>query len=319
MINPKIKVSVIITAYNSAEFIKRSVSSVLNQSFRDFELIVVDDGSTDNTVSILRDYKSSIKLITQNNSGPSAARNAGINASNSDLICFLDADDFWHKDKLMVQYNKSVELSNINIFCCNLMNIKNGMNIKERFDETKIFTNKNHSNEGIVENYIRPKGRYSFHAPSAIMVRKNIFDKYGLFDKDLKSVEDSEIVLRWGIFGEKIYYQNQVYVYYEIGNQDSLTKNVIRWSNNHFSYWIKNKYIKNIPENKINDFIIMRRLTLISCIKSVILNGQPFHALKLLIKNFRSLFSINYLLLYLYLPIPFVFLKKIKKYFISNF
>ena len=61
MINPKIKVSVIITAYNSAEFIK-SLYQGIKQSFRDFELIVVDDGSTDNTVSILRDYKSSINL-----------------------------------------------------------------------------------------------------------------------------------------------------------------------------------------------------------------------------------------------------------------
>ncbi len=314
MSNLPMKISVIITAYNSADFIERSVTSVLNQDFQDFELIVVDDGSTDNTCEILQNSNFNLKLISQKNGGPSSARNTGIKAANSDLLCFLDADDYWESSKLSIQYKKSIDHQDVNIFCCNLMNVKNGISLGKRFNVSRIFRDENVYKEGVIENYIQPRGRYSFHAPSSIMVRKSIFNKYGLFDTALKSVEDSEIVLRWAIHGEKIFYQDDVLVNYEIGNQESLTKNVINWSNNHFNYWNDNKYIKNMTDLKKKDFEIMRKYTLLNCIRSVILNGQPIHAFRLLKRNYRNLFSLNYCLLYLLLIFPFNRLRKIRNF-----
>ena len=99
--NPK--VSIIIPAYNCAKYIVNAVDSVLRQTFEDFELIVIDDGSTDDTQDKLLPYIERIRYVYQEKTGASAARNLGIELSKGDLIAFLDADDFWSIDKLETQ------------------------------------------------------------------------------------------------------------------------------------------------------------------------------------------------------------------------
>lgn len=94
------KFSAIIPTYNRASFVCRAVESILAQTFTDFELIVVDDGSTDATEQILEPYKDRIIYIRQNNSGVSAARNRGIDAATGEWLAFLDSDDEWHTDYL---------------------------------------------------------------------------------------------------------------------------------------------------------------------------------------------------------------------------
>ena len=94
------KVSVIIPAYNCAHYICHAVDSVLAQTFPDFELVVVDDGSTDNTRELLKQYGSQIKYIYQQNKDMTAARNTGINHSSGEYIAFLDSDDIWLANKL---------------------------------------------------------------------------------------------------------------------------------------------------------------------------------------------------------------------------
>jgi len=96
-------VSVIIPTYNRASWLRGAIDSVLDQTFADFELIVVDDGSTDNTKEIVADYGDKIRYFYQPNKGPSAARNTGIGQAKADLICFLDSDDRWIKNKLQTQ------------------------------------------------------------------------------------------------------------------------------------------------------------------------------------------------------------------------
>jgi len=94
------RVSVIIPAYNAAATIAATVESVLAQSFRDFEIIAVDDGSTDHTREILAGFGVRVRLIEQHNDGPAAARNVGARASAGDLLAFLDADDLWRPTML---------------------------------------------------------------------------------------------------------------------------------------------------------------------------------------------------------------------------
>ncbi|HKK53946.1 MAG TPA: glycosyltransferase family A protein [Patescibacteria group bacterium] len=100
--NPKI--SVIIPTYNRANFLPRAIKSVLNQTFKDFELIIVDDGSTDNTKEVINNYLKNddrIKYIYQQNSGgPPKPKNTGIKIAKGEYIAFLDSDDEWFKDKL---------------------------------------------------------------------------------------------------------------------------------------------------------------------------------------------------------------------------
>ena len=97
------KFSVVIPTYNRGLFIRKAVESVLSQSYRDYELIVVDDGSTDETSAVLCDYKTRIRYVRQNNFGVGAARNAGIRMAEGEWIAFLDSDDEWSPDYLLVQ------------------------------------------------------------------------------------------------------------------------------------------------------------------------------------------------------------------------
>ncbi len=94
------KVSVVISAYNSAKYIRATVESVLAQTFKDYELIVVDDGSTDETGQILHEYEGRLSYIYQENKKYSGARNTGIRAASGEYIAFLDSDDLWRPEKL---------------------------------------------------------------------------------------------------------------------------------------------------------------------------------------------------------------------------
>ena len=101
-----VKVSVIMPAYNSEVYIRESIDSVLAQTFADFELIVVDDGSTDTTAAIAESYSDSrIRLIRQPNRGVSVARNTGLEASQGQFITFLDSDDLYYPDFLKTLYH----------------------------------------------------------------------------------------------------------------------------------------------------------------------------------------------------------------------
>lgn len=94
--------SVVIPSYNRSDMTLDAVSSVLGQTFRDFEIIVVDDGSTDDTEQVLRDLGGKIRYHKQKNAGVAAARNQGISLSGGDYICYLDSDDLWHPQKLAI-------------------------------------------------------------------------------------------------------------------------------------------------------------------------------------------------------------------------
>jgi len=97
-----VKVSVIIPAYN-AEYIREAIDSVLNQTFKDFEIIVIDDGSTDNTPNILKSYGNKIRWKSQENKGSASATNEGIKMAKSEYIAYIDADDVCLPERLEIQ------------------------------------------------------------------------------------------------------------------------------------------------------------------------------------------------------------------------
>lgn len=117
------KVSVIIPIYNSEKYLQRCLNSMFNQTFKDFEIIAINDGSTDNSLSILNEYKNklNIKIINQENTGVAKAREVGINNSNSPYITFIDSDDYIDNDYLE-KLTYTLEKTNTNI-CCSRFSI----------------------------------------------------------------------------------------------------------------------------------------------------------------------------------------------------
>ena len=98
-------VSVIIPTYNRAKTVRNAIDSVLQQTYKNIEIIVIDDGSSDNTAQVLESYRNKVQIIQQENAGPSVARNRGIEIANGDIFCFLDSDDLWLPTKIERQVN----------------------------------------------------------------------------------------------------------------------------------------------------------------------------------------------------------------------
>ncbi|NIS18110.1 MAG: glycosyltransferase [Aliifodinibius sp.] len=181
------EVSVIIPAYNSSQYILEALDSVFEQSFKDFEVIVIDDGSTDNTKKKIDDYPHQIRYFHQENGGPAKARNLGIRKSEGKYIAFLDADDVWLSTKLEKQvaaFKKDPEL---------------GMVITENslFDEGGIYRTTvgkgNYLMRGdLVTNIFLKSGVVT----PTVMVRREVFDKVGLFEESLRIAEDDNMWIR---------------------------------------------------------------------------------------------------------------------------
>lgn len=105
------KVSVIVPVYNGKKYINKCVNSILRQTFKDIEIILVDDGSTDNTLNILKEYEKrfpNVKVIESSNLGAGGARNIGLDASHGEYILFVDADDFLREDMVEVLYKNAI-------------------------------------------------------------------------------------------------------------------------------------------------------------------------------------------------------------------
>jgi len=185
MSTKKPTVSVIIPAYNRGWILKDAVDSVLSQKYYDFELIVVDDGSEDNTSDILASYGKKIKVIRQKNKGVSSARNNGINSSSGNYIAFLDSDDLWLPEKLSTQL--AFFENNPGALICQTEEIwlKNGKRVNPGKRHKKI------------SGFCFEKSlELCMVSPSAVMVKRSLLDIVGLFDETIPACEDYDMWLR---------------------------------------------------------------------------------------------------------------------------
>lgn len=178
-------VSVIIPTYNRGWILREAVDSVLAQDFEDFELIVVDDGSTDNTRQILEAYNDDIIVLFQENRGVSAARNQGIARSCAPLVAFLDSDDLWKPQKLSRQIDFFAANPEALICQTEEIWIRNGVRVNPGKRHQKF--------SGMI---FEPSLVLCLVSPSAVMVRKKLFDIVGLFDERLPACEDYDLWLR---------------------------------------------------------------------------------------------------------------------------
>jgi glycosyltransferase involved in cell wall biosynthesis len=181
------EVSVVIPTYNRAQFLDEALQSVFNQTFKDFEVIVVDDGSTDRTKQVLEKYGDRIRYIFQENGGPAKARNRGIKESLGKYIAFLDADDVWFPLKLEKQIRMFRECPELGmVFTENSYFQENGIYRPSMGKKKRLMKGDVASNIFL----------YSGVATPTVMVRKEIFNKIGLFEEELAIAEDDNLWVR---------------------------------------------------------------------------------------------------------------------------
>jgi glycosyltransferase involved in cell wall biosynthesis len=208
------QVSVIIPSYNSARFVAQAVDSVLAQTYPDFEVIVVDDGSTDDTQVVLAAYSGRIRYIRQENRGLAGARNTGFLASRGDYLLFLDSDDLIHPDKLALHVSlmEAEPASGLVYSAWQQINA----------DGTQVLGEVRPNRQGqLLKELLR---RHFFFFASAAVLRRECLERVGLFDESLQWSEDADMWLRLARAGYAFGYIDLPLVQYRI-HEDSMTAN----------------------------------------------------------------------------------------------
>ena len=180
-------VSVIIPTFNRSNLVSEALASVLAQEVVDLEVIVVDDGSVDDTASVLASFESAIRPLFQVHAGVSAARNNGIRAARGEWLAFLDSDDLWLPQKLSMQLEFFNKRPDFKICQTEETWIRNGRKLNPKGHHCKP------------QGYCFPKLlERCLISPSAVVIHRDVFAEVGLFDESLPACEDYDLWLRIG-------------------------------------------------------------------------------------------------------------------------
>ncbi|MCK5096853.1 MAG: glycosyltransferase [Desulfobacteraceae bacterium] len=178
-------VSVVIPTYNRKDIISRAIESVRNQTYKNYEIIIVDDGSTDGTVDYIKNhYNNKIHCISQENQGASSARNKGISEAKGKYIAFLDSDDEWVDSKLTTQVAFLEENPEIALLCGRTYRSDNIKKVNSPLAQK------------ITGNLFTILYSHSFVSTPTVIVKKDVLDQVGAFDLNYKSAEDFDLWLK---------------------------------------------------------------------------------------------------------------------------
>ncbi len=272
-------ISVVIPTHNRCELLKRAISSVLNQTIRSKKIIVVDNGSTDNTYEMISSLFPEITYIHEKRRGVSIARNLGIKNCNSPWIAFLDSDDAWEPQKLEKQ-----------------LFFTNNINKKYRLIHTNEIWYKNDKFQNQLKKHQKSGGdifqkslELCCISPSSAFIRKEIFDDYGFFDESLEVCEDYDMWIRITAKEEVGYLNNPLVIKYG-GHDDQLSK----------KYWGMDRFrIKSLEKNLKNNWFTsdQKKSVFNTLIKklSIISNGAKKRDNKAIYRKYKE--KLNYWLL----------------------
>ena len=229
--------SIIISVYNKEKHIKNTLDSVINQSFKDFEIIIVNDGSTDNSENIINSIKDKrIKLITTKNLGVSNARNIGLKEASANYISLIDGDDSWEGSYLQHMFDAIEKFPEIKIFTAGLAQKYDTKTVPVAysFKQTELYG---------IYNYFKASEKFSIIHSSSIVFSKSILTKTGVFDTSIVSGQDTDLWIRFGLYFDVLFINKQLayYNYYP----SSL-------SNTTFDLSKKSKFDKYYTEEKEN-------------------------------------------------------------------
>lgn len=186
--------SIIIPLYNKEDFIENTIKSVLAQTFQDFEIIIVNDGSTDKSEEKILLFKDSrIHYYCKENEGASTARNYGIEKANAEFITFLDADDYWYPTFLETMFTNSSKVPNQKVFSGAIEFETSKKTIPAQYSISK--TNEDFE----IVNYFKASLKETVLCTSCAVFHKSVFDKVGNFDTKIKSGQDTDLWVRIGL------------------------------------------------------------------------------------------------------------------------
>jgi glycosyltransferase involved in cell wall biosynthesis len=225
------RVSVIIPTYNRAQFITQAIKSVLKQTLRDFELIIIDDGSTDNTKEIIGSNNYWLRYYFQENKGVSAARNLGIRLAEGEYIAFLDSDDTWRKQKLAHQMAFFEQNPEYKICHTNETWYRHGEHLNQKKKHQKF--------SGWILEQLLP---ICIVSPSSVVIHREVFNKAGFFDETLPVCEDYDLWLRIGVFYPFLFLDKPLIIKYG-GHSDQLSQKY--WGIDRFRIQALEKLLQN--------------------------------------------------------------------------
>jgi len=233
--------TVVIPLYNKESQISRTLKSVLKQSFTDFEIILINDGSTDKSAEIVERFQDErIKLFHQENQGASEARNQGILKAKSSYIALLDADDYWLPNHLEELHNSISLFPEASLYCNAYQ-----LTLKPNFTQKATYSLENKDSIQMVEDYFLASLIHPLANSSTVAFKKKDFWEIGGFRKHIVSGQDIDLWIRFGLHKKVVF--NRTYTsIYDRTVADSLTKKHIRKVKYEFlnSY---NEEIKNAP------------------------------------------------------------------------
>jgi len=202
-----VEFTVIIPAFNEERFVARAIESVLSQTIRPEQIVVVDDGSTDNTAAVVREYASDgVEYLYQDNRGLASARNTGIRAARGKYIGFLDSDDEWKKH--LVSDVKGIFEKHPNLEWATAPYVKLFENGDVEFVRS---VNSDLSGGGLIEDYFEAEVRFHFSCSSAMFVKREVFCSVGDFDTSISQYgEDCDMWFRIALTNPRIGYCNRI-------------------------------------------------------------------------------------------------------------
>lgn len=211
--------TVIIPLYNKAGFIKSAVDSVLDQSFSDVEIIVVNDGATDKSMEIVAAVDDArIRILNTQNNGAAAARNTGIKHAKGKLVAFLDADDSWEKNHLNALYKLHHTFTDAGLYCTGYYKV-----YSEKAKKKAVFNGISKDFFGIVPNYFEASLVDSLASASSVCIPAAVFNTIGLFDTSMRTGEDTDMWIRIALTCN-VALHNTTTVHYNIHIPNSLSK-----------------------------------------------------------------------------------------------
>lgn len=228
-------VSVIIPAYNREKFIRETVDSVLNQTYKNIELVVVDDGSTDDTLEILKEYGDKIIVLQHPgrvNKGQSAAINLGLISSNGKYVAILDSDDLFALKKVQLQVEFLENNPDVGLV------YGNGYGVNEKGEKIYRIYGAGHREESKPEKVLLD---CYFLLPNNSMIRRNVLERVGGFDETLRSAQDHDMAIRVAEITKLAYIDEELFYYRRHGNSISAQNASLRWNN---GFLILNKACK---------------------------------------------------------------------------